>query len=82
MKLKLDKCLEMDAFKDAKLLAGKGNLDQVIRSLSMLESSEEEEVAKYMAHSGDLVLTGFFGAKDDPEKQKAVIRQLSKAKAV
>ena len=82
MKLKLDKCLEMDVFKDAKLLAGKGNLDQVIRSLSMLESSEEEEVAKYMAHSGDLVLTGFFGAKDDPEKQKAVIRQLSKAKAV
>lgn len=81
MKLKLDKCLKLDVFKDAEVLVRGSGEDRVIRSITVLESAEEEEVARYMAHQGELVLTGFFTARDKPEKQKAVIRQLAKAKA-
>ncbi len=79
MKLKVGKSLEFEVFKDAQVLAGEKGLDRIIRSISILESSEEDDVAKYMAHPGELVLTGFFSAKDNVEKQKNVIQQLGKA---
>lgn len=81
MKLKVEKCLEFEVFKDAQVLAGHKGMDRIIRSISILESSEEDDVEKYMAHSGELVLTGFFSAKDDVDKQVNVIRQLGTAKA-
>lgn len=81
MKLTVEKCLEFEVFKDAQILAGERGLDRTIRSISVLESSEEADVAKYMAHTGELVLTGFFSAKEDVDKQVKVIRQLGSVKA-
>lgn len=81
MKLKVEKCLEFEVFKDAKVLTGEKGLDRIIRSISILESSEEADVARYMSHPGELVLTGFFSAREDVDKQVKVISQLGNVKA-
>ncbi len=81
MKLILEKCLQLDVFKDAEVVAGKASLGNIVRSVSVLESMERSEVAKYMSHQGELVLTGFFGAPNEPARQIAVVEELSKSRS-
>lgn len=81
MKLKLDKCLALDVFKDAVLLTDTQNGETFVKSIGVLEAFDEDYISKYMAHKGELVFTGLFGAKDDVEKQLVCVRQLAKAHA-
>ena len=81
MKTTVKGCMQLDIFKDAVLAAGEKGLGRKIRYASVLEPSEPEEIRELVDCEDRIFVTGFFGARDDSDKQAAVIRELADKKA-
>ena len=81
MKTTVKGCMQLDIFKDAVLAAGEKGLGRKIRYASVLEPSEPEEIRELVDCEDSIFVTGFFGARDDSDKQAAVIRELADKKA-
>ena len=77
MKVTVREVLQMDIFKEAKVLAGESGLDVRIRNASVLEGLRSDEISSYAGRTGELVISGFFHIKDDIEEQCAIVRALA-----
>ena len=81
MKTTVKGCMQLDIFRDAVLAAGEKGLGRKIRYASVLEPSDPEEIRELVDCEDRIFVTGFFGARDDSDKQAAVIRELADKKA-
>ncbi len=77
MKVTVADCLELDVFKEAEVLAGKVNLINEVRSVSVLDIRDEKDIGLYAGDPGEILLTGFLGFKDDVKKQCAMVRKIA-----
>lgn len=75
MKVTIADCLELDAFRDAEILAGQMNLTNEVKHVSSLDVCDAGDIQFYRGDSTELLLTGFLGTKKDVEKQCEIIRQ-------
>lgn len=74
MALTVRQCLEIDAWKNVKVVAGEQGLD---RNVSFVNILEVPEVVRWMK-GGELLLTAGYALKDDPELRKELVYSLVK----
>ncbi len=79
MKVTVKDCLGLEVFKNARLVAGRKKLETRVRTVSVLETTEVDEVRSYFAHDSEMVLSGFFHSRADEGKQIEIVRTLAKA---
>ncbi len=79
MKVTVKDCLALEIFKNARIVAGAKKVEGRVRTVSVLESIEIDEVRSHFAHDSEMVLSGFFNIKADENKQIEIIRTLSEA---
>lgn len=79
MKITVKECLELEILKTANIVSGKSGLNRRVRTVSVIDAPDLQDVKVYLAHKGEVVLTGFFGMKEDISKQVEFIRLLSEA---
>lgn len=78
MKVTIRECLQMDAFKQSIVVAGERNLDNRIRSISVLDAENAGEAGAYNGNQEELVLTTFSGMKNNHFAQCETVRELAK----
>lgn len=71
-------CLEIDAFKKARVAAGKLNLSNVVKSVSILDVFEKDDLGFYDGDKNEILLTGFLGFRKDVDRQCRFVKALSK----
>jgi len=74
VKVTVADCLELDAFKEAKVLAAKDALDNEVHNVSVMDAESEKEFRDRNPASGQIMLTGFSSLRNDVESQCAMIR--------
>ena len=77
MKVTVADCLELDAFKGAEVVAGRLNLSNDVKSISVLDACREKDVEFCDAEKTEILLTGFLGARDDAAEQRKLIRAVA-----
>lgn len=77
MKVTVKDCLGLRAFKDAVVVAGQENLNNDVKSVSVLEAVTPNEIKIYTDDKDELLLTGFFAVRDDVEKQCQIVKQVA-----
>ena len=77
MKITVRDCLELDAFRPCIVAAGKRNLDNVIRSVSVMDISDPKTCVEDYGVKDQLILTSFSGLKSQYEVQSQIIKDLS-----
>lgn len=78
MKVTVRDCLKLAPFASAKVVAGSGHLDNQIKKVSVLEANNRADVAKFCSAKNQMVLTSFFGVKNDEDAQCSMIKELAK----
>jgi purine catabolism regulator len=66
MPISVRQILELDALKDARILAGEEGLDRKVTSVTV---GEVPDIAEWLS-GGEMVLTTLFAVKGDPERQR------------
>lgn len=79
MKVTVADCLKQDAFKDAKVLAGGGSLDNEVHSVSVMDAESEKEVKSRKFGTGRILLTSFPSVREDIQAQCSLIKAVSGA---
>jgi len=79
MKVALKDCIQLNAFKDAKIVVGGETLTRIVKSISVLEAAGSKEALKRIAHPDELVISGFWGIENDEEAQLNVVKTLAEA---
>lgn len=65
MKVSIRECLELSAFSGAQVLAGKNNLGRDVKTVSVLEARNADDMKFYEREKGQLLMTGFFAVGND-----------------
>lgn len=78
MKVTVADCLSLDAFKGAQVLAGKLNLSNDVKAISVLDACDIDDIALREDDEAEVLLTGFLGVRDDVEKQCDIISAAAK----
>ena len=84
MSVTVSQLMELPCLRRAKVLAGRGSLDRIVTSITVLEYSTPTEMQKKLFESIDfwgseLILTGFCNIADDVEAQCNNIRMFAMA---
>ena len=79
MKITVKDCLAFEVLKSARLIAGEKGLGNRVKGVSVIDASEISDVENFLAQKGEMVLTGFFGMKEDTEKQTRFVEALADA---
>ena len=77
MKITVNDCIKLDVFKEARVLAGRYGIERKVGNVTVLDTFDPDEIAKYADVEGNLVLTAMYGIREDYDAQCAVIRALS-----
>lgn len=77
MKLTVKDCLELEVFKNARVLAGEVGLDNDVKLVSVLDISEAKDMDLLGSDSDEIYLTSFLTVKDDVAKQCEIIRGIA-----
>ncbi|MEG1585111.1 MAG: PucR family transcriptional regulator ligand-binding domain-containing protein, partial [Anaerovorax sp.] len=77
MKVTVKECLQLDIFREARVVAGTKGLEKKIKGVTVLEPTDPVDVEDYIARVGEVVLTGFFGVKNDVKAQVEILRELA-----
>ena len=59
MKVTVKDCLALEVFKDARLVVGAKNAENRVKAVSVLETTNVDEVKARFAHEGELILSGY-----------------------
>lgn len=81
MSITVKDCLKLPSFHYAKLVAGKGGLDRIVSSVSVVEIPEDESDLRIF-NPNELSISAFYAIKDDPAKQIKTMRILSEVGVV
>ena len=65
MKVTVRDCLQLDVFKQCIVVAGEKNLDNRVKTVSVMDASSIEEAVTRNAVADELVLTTFSGMRKD-----------------
>lgn len=76
MSITVQDCLNLPAFHSSRLIAGKGGLERVVSSVSVLEIPEEPYSPIKVFNPNELLVTSFYAIKDNPSKQSDCLRLL------
>ena len=79
MKVTVADCLVLDAFKGAQVLAGKLNLSNDVKAISVLDACEVNDVSLHEGDEAEILLTGFLGARNDVDKQCSIVSAAAKS---
>lgn len=82
MSLTVSRLMELPSLRRAKVLGGRGGLDRIVSSISVLEYSSTTDTQKKLFESiefqgSEIVITAFSNVADDVEAQCANIRSMS-----
>lgn len=77
MKVTVKDCLELRAFKDVIIAAGKSGLKNRVKAVSVLDAASPDEVKASADEKGELLLSGFFAIRDDANKQCQMIKRIA-----
>ena len=75
MKVTVEDCLKIDAFQGAQVAAGKSELNNEVRSISVLDAADPEEMKAGKPEKAEILLTSFAGIRGDVEAQCELVRQ-------
>lgn len=78
MKVTVADCLELDAFKTAKIAAGKSGIAGEVRSVTALEAFRREDFDLFSIGKSQMIITSFLGVRDDVSAQCEMIDRLSR----
>lgn len=78
MKITVRECLELDVFKQCVVVAGEKNLDNIVKTVSVMDATSVNEAVTRNGNEGELVLTTFSGMRKDEALQVGVVRELVK----
>ena len=77
MKVTVKDCLQMQSFNQSIVVAGERNLNNRVRSVSVMDASTASEAVICNGKKEELVLTTFSAMKDDVNSQCRTIRELA-----
>lgn len=78
MKITVNDCLNLEAFSQSIVAGGKRNINNRVRSVSVLDATDVETALKQSAAKEQLVLTSFYGIGADPKKQCKIVEGLAR----
>ena len=78
MRVTVADCLDLDAFRGAEVVAGKINLTNDVKAVSVLDACDSADLKFYKPDKTEILLTGFLGIKDDIDRQCELIRAVSR----
>lgn len=78
MKVTVADCLELEAFKGAKVAAGKKYLTNDVKNISVLDVSSVADMQFYKGNKTHMLMTGFLGTRDNPEAQAKLVHDAAK----
>ena len=76
MSLTVESCMELPAFRHAKIMAGRGGIRQSVNSITVLEYSDVSVISSDLFLNHEMCITAFSMIKDDVEAQCAIIRKM------
>lgn len=77
MKMTVKSCLELDAFKPSIVAAGKTNLENAVKTVSVMDAADVKTAVSNNGVSDQLVLTSFYGMKDDIKAKVSAVKELA-----
>lgn len=80
MSITVRDCLGLPVFKEAKVVGGASGLDNEVKAVSVMETSNLDEMLLDHMQGNEMVITAFFDARDDVPKQCKVIRLLKRGR--
>ncbi|MDD6154611.1 MAG: PucR family transcriptional regulator [Eubacteriales bacterium] len=80
MKITVDDCLALDVFVKGTLAAGKKHSNNRVKSISVMDSSDLEEIKKENGVKDQMVLTSFHGLEGQEDKIVKIIKLLAEQK--
>ncbi len=75
MRVTVAECLELEVFETSEVLAGKLNLSNEVKAISVFDADDDN----YKGDKTEILLTGFAGAKNDTLKQCEIVAAAAKA---
>ncbi|MBQ9014786.1 MAG: PucR family transcriptional regulator [Firmicutes bacterium] len=75
MKVTVEDCLKLDAFQGAQVAAGRTELNNEVRGISVLDAADPAEMDAEKPEKSEILLTSFAGVREDAGAQCALIRQ-------
>lgn len=78
MKISVNDCLKLDAFRGSRVLACSGECSRRVRSVSVLDEDDLVMGVERNGVSEQMVITHFWTSRDDIEAQKAAVTALGK----
>ncbi len=77
MRVTVADCLELDSFKGATPLAGRVNLANEVKSISVLDATCVDDLSLSVGCATEIILTGFMGCRGDIETQCAIVHEVA-----
>ncbi len=77
MKVTVANCLELEAFSDAEIIAGKRGLQNEIKSISVLDVCDAADIDMVQTSETELLLSSFTGMKDDVDCQCRTVKEIA-----
>lgn len=79
MKITVKDCLELEAFRPCVIAAGKRSIDNVVKSVSVMDAADIKTALANNGVRDQIVLTSFYAMRDDIRMQVRVVRELAGA---
>ncbi len=77
MRVTVADCLELDAFREAEVVAGKLNLSNDVKSISVMDACDGRDLDLCDVEKTEILLTGFLGARDSVKEQCGLVRAVA-----
>ena len=77
MKTTIRDCMTLPSFRKAEVVALTNGIDRVIKKISVLEASSIEDIEGYSPEKDEMLVTGFFGIRDNVNAQCQVVELLA-----
>ena len=78
MRVTVKDCLTLDVFRNAEVLAGRAELDNEVRSISVLDAADAAELEAAGTKKDQILLTSFAGIRGDAGIQSQILQQAAK----
>ncbi len=73
-------CMNLPVFKGAEIVGGFSGIDNEVKAVSVIETTNLDEMLVDLAQGNEMIITAFFDARDDVQKQCKVIRLLKRCR--
>lgn len=77
MKITVKDCLELDVFRNCKIVAGKRNLENGVRTVSVMDAADVDTAVANNGVREQIVLTSFYAMKNDSLKQAQTVKGIA-----